>query len=216
MSDAVSTGPLLVCFAVKEEAKFFAPPPNTKVVLTGMGRRNAFLKLEKILAESKPSGILSCGFAGGLNPSLELGAIIYDCDEGAPWEQKLIATNAMQGRFECAARVATTADEKYNLWRSSGKDAIEMESDTIRQMALRHSIPSATIRAISDTAHQNLPLDFNRLLTPDHRIDFAKLAGRLLLQPSRIAALLKFQDQTIKAAQSLASFLHELLKTEKS
>lgn len=205
-------GPLLVCFAVKEEAKFFKPPANTKVLITGMGRRNAFLKLEKYLAENpKPSGILTCGFAGGLNPCLEIGSIIYDVDEDAPWAKSLMATKAMMGRFQCAARVACTADEKYQLWRTSGDDAIEMESDTLRQMAQRNNIPSATIRSISDTAHQNLPLDFNRLLTPDHRIDFAKLAGRLLLQPSRIAALMRFQDQTIKAAQSLATFLHTLL-----
>lgn len=208
----MSDGPLLVCFAVKEEAKFFKPPANTQVLLTGMGRRNAFLKLEKYLAENpKPSGLLSCGFAGGLNPSLEMGAIIYDVDQGAPWEQKLLALRGFPGRFQCAARVACTADEKYQLWRTTGDDAIEMESDTLRQMAQRNEIPSATIRSISDTAHQNLPLDFNRLLTPDHRIDFAKLAGRLLLQPSRIAALMRFQDQTIKAAQSLADFLHKLL-----
>jgi hypothetical protein len=34
------------------------------------------------------------------------------------------------------------------------------------------------------------------------------------LQPSRIAALMRFQDQTIKAAQSLGSFLHNLLTTD--
>jgi uridine phosphorylase len=115
-------------------------------------------------------------------------------------------------KFECCARVAITADEKYKLWHATNADAVEMESDTIREMARRKGIPSATIRTISDTAHQNLPLDFNRLLTPDHRIDFAKLAARLLLSPRKIAELLRFQSQTITAAQSLAAFLENLLR----
>ena len=69
---------------------------------------------------------------------------------------------------------------------------------------------------ISDTAHQNLPLDFNRMMTPDHRIDFAELTARLLLKPKLIAELLRFQGQTVTAAQSLAKFLDELLAPKKT
>jgi adenosylhomocysteine nucleosidase len=202
---------ILVTFALKEEAKFFKPPPDAKVLVTGMGRRNAYLALEKSLAREKPSGILTCGFAGGLNPMLELGAIVYDVDEGAPWEKALFASNGKLAKFDCANRVSVTAEEKYRGWQVTGCDAVEMESDTIREMAKRHGIPSATIRTISDTAHQNLPLDFNRMMTPDHRIDFAKLTARLLLKPRLIAELLRFQGQTITAAQSLGKFLEELL-----
>jgi adenosylhomocysteine nucleosidase len=207
--------PVLVCFAVKEENKFFKPPPGVRVLITGMGRRNAFESLDKYLAKEKPSGILTCGFAGGLNPSLELGEIIYDCDDGAPWEKALLASSARLARFHCAARVSITANEKYQLWQSTFMDAVEMESDTIREMARKQSIPSATIRTISDTAHESLPLDFNRLMTPDHRLDFAKLAGRLLLKPRLIAELLRFQGQTITAAQSLGKFLENLLQSPK-
>jgi purine-nucleoside phosphorylase len=205
-------GPPLVCFAVKEEAKFFKPPANTRVLVTGMGRRNAYARLEKYFEKETPSGVITCGFAGGLNPKLDLGAIVYDVDEGAPWEKALLASNAKLARFECANRVAITADEKFKLWQVTGMDAVEMESDTIRQMCIRKGIPSATIRVISDTANQNLPLDFNRLLTPDHRIDFAKLAARLVFSPRKIAELLRFQGQTITAAQSLGAFLEKILQ----
>ena len=201
----------LVCFAVKEEAKFFTPPPNARVLITGMGRRNAFAKLDAYLAKATPTGVLTCGFAGGLNPVLELGTIVYDVDEGSPWEKALLDSKAKLARFECANRVACTADEKFKLWQVTGMDAVEMESDTIRQVCLRKNIPSATIRVISDTAHQNLPLDFNRLLTPDHRIDFAKLAARLIFSPRKVADLLRFQSQTITAAQALGAFLKTLL-----
>jgi len=205
------SAPLLICFAVKEEVKFFKRPAGVRTLITGMGRRNAFAALDKYLAQETPSGILTCGFAGALNPKLEVGAIVYEVDEGAPWEKALLESNAKLARFECAARVAITVNEKYKLWHATNADAVEMESDTIREMARRKSIPSATIRTISDTAHQNLPLDFNRILTPDHRIDFAKLAVRLLFSPRKIAELLRFQAQTVTAAQTLAAFLDKLL-----
>lgn len=202
---------LLVCFAVKEEAKFFKPPADCKVLIHGMGRRNAYAALDKYLAQEKPTGIITCGFAGGLNPALEAASIVYDMDEGSPWEKALLASNGKLARFHCAARVAITANEKYKLWQTTNTDAVEMESDTIREMARRNGIPSATIRVISDSAHQNLPLDFNRLLTPDHRVDFAKLAARLIFSPRKVAELLRFQSQTIAAAQSLGAFLEKLL-----
>ena len=208
---APASGFTLVCFAVKEEAKFFTPPPNARVLITGMGRRNAFAKLDAYLAKATPTGVLTCGFAGGLNPVLELGTIVYDVDEGSPWEKALLDSKAKLARFECANRVACTADEKFKLWQVTGMDAVEMESDTIRQVCLRKNIPSATIRVISDTAHQNLPLDFNRLLPPDHRIDFAKLAARLIFSPRKVGDLLRFQSQTITAAQALGAFLKTLL-----
>lgn len=203
----------LVCFAVKEEAKFFTPPPGVRVLVTGIGRHNAFRKIEAYLARETPAGVLTCGFAGGLNPNLSVGDIVYDVDEGAPWEKALLASKAKLATFECISRVSCTANEKYKLWQVSGKDAVEMESDTIRQFFSRHKIPSATIRVISDTVHEDLPLDFNRIMTPDSRIDFAKLTARLLLKPRLIAQLLKFQGQTISAAQSLGAFLEALLKT---
>jgi nucleoside phosphorylase len=210
MSSAPHT---LVCFAVKEESKFFNPPPNVRVLITGMGRHNAYEKVNAYLAKETPSGVLTCGFAGGLNPALELADIVYDMDEGSPWEKALLASKGKLARFEFANRVSCTADEKFKLWQVTGMDAVEMESDIIRQLCLRKKIPSATIRAISDTAHQDLPLDFNRIMTPDSRIDFAKLAARLLLKPRLIAQLLRFQGQTITAAQSLGAFLECLLQS---
>lgn len=209
-------GPLLVTFAVREEAKFFHRPPGVRVLITGMGRRNAFQSLEKYFAQETPSGIITCGFAGGLNPNLDIGAIVYEMDEGAPWERALLNSKGKLARFHCAGRVAITVNEKHKLWQVTGMDAVEMESDTIREMARRKGIPSATIRTISDTAHQNLPLDFNRLLTPDHRIDFAKLALRLVFSPRKIAELLRFQSNTIAAAQALGTFLENILKPEET
>jgi hypothetical protein len=91
-----------------------------------------------------------------------------------------------------------------------------MESETIRQVCLNRKIPSATIRVISDSAHDDLPLDFNLMFTPDYRMDFTKLAARLLLKPQLMLKLLHFQGETINAAKSLGAFLEALLSANRS
>src|SRR5262245_47591257 len=86
---------VLICFAVKEEARPFQQrlarmsqtradgrgdrvdknddPGRVRVLLTEMGRRKAERSVLAALAEVRPSLVLSCGFAGGLRPELATG-----------------------------------------------------------------------------------------------------------------------------------------------
>src|SRR4030095_413550 len=154
----------LVCFAVEEEAAFFHPRESSeepiKVWITGMGRKNAAEGIRKAVAAVEPECVLTCGFAGGLNPSLQLGAVVFDEDFNAGVGASLIESGAVSGRFQCSKRVAVTATEKRALWESTGADAVEMESSVIRTICHELRIPSATIRVISDTVKDDLPLDF--------------------------------------------------------
>src|ERR1043166_2873675 len=75
---------VLVCFAVREEAKFFlnSKPRMARSLLTGMGQANASAALEKRLTEiPAPKLVLTCGFAGGLNPQFKNDQILFNADE---------------------------------------------------------------------------------------------------------------------------------------
>ena len=69
----------------------------------------------------------------------------------------------------------------------------------------------ATVRVISDTADETMPLDFNTLTTSDMKMDYAKLVLALLRVPGKLPALLRLQRQTQAAARVLALFLQRLL-----
>src|SRR5258707_3839289 len=71
---------VLFCFAVKEEAGFFRATAGMCVLITGMGRRNAGEATRTALAGAKPGLVITAGFAGGLNPRLKPGDVVFDAD----------------------------------------------------------------------------------------------------------------------------------------
>ena len=206
----------LVCFAVKEEAKFFFPRQSRagaiQAWVTGMGRKNAAESLREAVAAVEPERVLTCGFAGGLNPALALGTVVFDHDFDAGVAEALAELGALPARFHCSKRVAITAAEKRALWESTGADAVEMESSVIRNLCREWKIPSATIRVISDTAHEDLPLDFNALMTADQKLSPVKLAWAIVRTPQRIPALIRLGKNSALAGERLAEVLVAALK----
>jgi len=202
---------VLVCFAVKEEARAFqklaGERGNLKVILVGMGKRNAERAIRAALAEDRPELVLTCGFAGGLRPELAMGMVVFAADPEAGLEPALLAAGAKPASFHCADRVAATAEEKQGLRESTGADAVEMESQVICAISREQGIPSATVRVILDTANEDLPLDFNQLLTAELKMSYGKLALALAKSPGKVGALLRMQKEAEAAAEKLAEVL---------
>jgi hypothetical protein len=204
----------LICFAVKEEAAFAWPlcaKDGRDRLITGMGRRNTSEQFRQALDRLNPDRVLTCGFAGALNPAFQIGDVLYDEDYDAGLGEKLQALGVKPATFYCSTRVAVTVAEKAELRRTTGADAVEMESSVIRTLCKEHNIPSATIRVISDTANEDLPLDFNALMTSNQKISLSKLTFALLKSPQKIPRLMHLQTNTRRAAQRLADVLKELL-----
>jgi adenosylhomocysteine nucleosidase len=204
----------LVCFAVKEEAKRFKElvrlQPGIQCLLTGIGARNAERTLRAALAKEKPELVISAGFAGGLEPKLVSGTVVFDTDGWPALQTALLAAGARPARFHCAEKVATTAAEKRKLREDTGAEVVEMESQIIGSMCRQEHVPCATVRVVLDTAAEDLPLDFNQLMTPDRALDNRKLALAILKAPGKISALLRLQKQSGAAAEKLAAVLVRL------
>jgi len=208
------TPPVLVCFALPEEATPFqkrAPKsPAIQVLVTGMGRRNTERSLAAALAASKPALVLTCGLAGGLEPALAPNTVLFETDDSA-LATRLSSMGLRAARFHCANRIAVTAEEKAALRRETGADAVEMESGCIHAICRQHGVRCATVRVISDTAGEDLPLDFNALATSELKMDSVKLALAVARSPGRIPALLRLQRRVSGAAEELAEKLVALL-----
>jgi nucleoside phosphorylase len=64
---AMSAGPILVCFAVRDEAKHFEAPagPDCTVVVSGIGKASAERTARNAIASFSPQLVLTCGYASG-------------------------------------------------------------------------------------------------------------------------------------------------------
>jgi uridine phosphorylase len=230
----------LICFALKEEAAPFrriaAGQPVTaqafSILLTGIGRHNAEKSLREFLNSCRSRGdetqtkekletphvvsyepdlVLTCGFAGGLNPDLKLGDVVFELSTlNSQLSTRLLTSGAKPATIFCADRIATTVADKKKLRAEAGADAVEMESAAIHAVCAERGIPCATIRVISDTAGEDLPLDFNALAKPDKNLDFRKLFLAITKSPGKIGALMELQRKTKFAAGRLADVLAKI------
>lgn len=204
-------GQTLVCFAVKEELQFFASSAaaqKTRLLLTGIGRRNATAAIDRAFAQGPAPGlVLSTGFAGGLAPYLRTGDIVFQADSELPLTARLAAKGAKPAVFFCAEHLIVTASEKRRLRLETGADAVEMESECIREFCRKASVPSATIRVILDTADEDLPFDFTRLSRPDGTVGPLQIALALARSPNKLGPLLRLTRRSIHCARRLAEAL---------
>ena len=209
----------LICFALKEEAapfrKIAAGKSGVAILIVGIGRANAEKSVHGFLAAHSPERVLTCGFAGGLNPELKLGQVVFEMGEPSilnlQLSTRLLAAAAKPATFFCADRIATTVAEKKKARLETGADAVEMESAAIHAICRERGIFCATVRVISDTAQEDLPLDFNALSKADKSLDFGKLFFAVARSPSKIKALLALQQKIKFAAQQLADVLERIV-----
>jgi adenosylhomocysteine nucleosidase len=201
----------LICFAVPDEAGPFLKVTRGKsgitTIITGMGPGNARRQLDQFFANSRPGRVITAGFAGGLNPALPAGCVLFDADGGTGLAAPLEAAGALRGTFHCAEKVAITAAEKSALRSATRADAVEMESGVIRALCQSHGVPSATVRVILDRATEDLPLDFNRLTGPDGNVRPMAVLVEVLKKPWLVGRLLRLGRASHACAQRLAAVL---------
>ncbi len=227
---------MLICFALKEEAapfrKLVAGKSEISILITGIGRKNAGKSVRGFLAGhsggasvpasrlvsslAPPKLVLTCGFAGGLNPDLKLGEVVFELSDfeirnpQSAIRNRLLAASAKPAKFSCADRVATTTAEKKKLREETGADVVEMESGAIHAICRERGISCATVRVISDTANEDLPLDFNALAKPDMSLDYGKLVWMVVKSPGKIGGLMRLQKRCRFAAEQLAGVLAKI------
>jgi len=170
------------------------------MVASGPGPR----LVERALGEKKDvNGIISTGFCGALDPALRVGDIVVGGDaevaSGAPF---------VRGEIFSVDRVAVTAVEKRELRNRTGAVAVEMEAAAAKSKAAEWGVPFMCIRVVSDTAADDLPLDFNRFRDADGNFSRTRIALAAMARPfSAMPGLMELDRNCRRAAQALGDFL---------
>jgi adenosylhomocysteine nucleosidase len=191
-------------------------PDEVTVLLTGMGGENAAKAMSSIPLETQDLCI-SSGLAGSLDARLTPGDIVVARSAETLDETRKAASHAalldlavLSGAKAVnvsvtSEKIIATAEEKEELGQKGS--IVEMESSHILRAAAERHLPCVAVRAISDAADEDLPVDFARILDSHGHLKIGGLLKEVGLSPYRIPLLLQFGRQSRAAGKSLADFL---------
>ncbi len=194
-------------------------PQEIVVCHTGVGPAAAERAIKDLLGIYTPRSLVSGGFGGGLEPRLQIGDIVAATNFS---DLKLLArakkAHAASGRRLNFGTLATVAEavedsaEKHDLARRTGAMAVDMETSAIHAICHAAGVPMISVRAISDTAADALPVPFATWF------DQARQAPRvfallryLARHPARIRPFARFVQGVTKARRELTSALLEIV-----
>jgi adenosylhomocysteine nucleosidase len=194
---------------------------EVRVLLTGIGAQHARRATQIALADGADVCI-SSGLAGALQLRHRIGDVVVARAVRSAGSEGFVKSDArlrhvatLCGAREVNAFLSTerailTAKEKGRLAFSA--DAVEMESFAILSEAQAHRVPAVAVRAIGDTASQDLPLDFNRTVGKKGQVSIPRVFGQLARNPRRLPGLVRLSRDTQKAATRLGRFLDSFVE----
>jgi len=197
-------------------------------LVTGMGAEAAAQAMDLMMKMADGDQYfdvcISSGLAGALTDSLAVEEII--APQGLVVEQKHahqtsermevdaeLRSQALELGAKCTDCLFTTdqvlvkAEQKRNC--SSKAQAVDMESFEIVKQACAWGARAVVIRAISDSAKEDLPINFNLTLSGEKQVSVGKVVLELAKNPLRLPSLLRFAKQSRRAAGALANFLEK-------
>jgi adenosylhomocysteine nucleosidase len=211
-------------------ARFCGPEWLTVLVLeTGVGHDPTRRALDWVLSKPlfgnlpyEPKVILSAGFAGALEDSIQIGDLILanevlDSENivwPVPWPDSLPEGDwhppLKRGRLLTNSQFVSDAGKKRNLGRQHQAMAVDMESATFASICSRKQIPFGCVRAISDAVNTPVSPDVMTVLE-GAEVSWLALAALLARSPKKVGELWRLAKATRFASQQLAKALGELL-----
>jgi adenosylhomocysteine nucleosidase len=201
------------------------------LVESGMGFDNAARAAEALLRDFQPDLLVSAGYCGGIEQELLVGDVVVAqkvviANESGYEEvpvllhsisQTFIARQAVEGnRVVGGAFVSTTVlTSKSRLAAMLAgfchNPVVEMESGAIAIIAAENHIPLLAIRAVSDSAAEELGFSLDEFCDQDmRRIRPHKVLLTILKRPRIIPQLVRLSGGSRKAAECLTLALSRL------
>jgi nucleoside phosphorylase len=221
---------ILVVAALPEELaplRAAAPPlPSVILAVTGDGERRAGAAAAALISETGAHALIAVGVAGALSAGLEPGDLlvarrvlreagdgVLDADRRL-WTAAARASDARPAIAVSAARLADSAAEKRRLLElvrargaepdPDGAAVVDLESAAYAGAAAAAGIPWLVLRAVSDTAEEDLPALLGRSVDDGGAVRRGRVLMGLLGEPSAIPRLLELRRRVQACAEVLA------------
>lgn len=184
-------------------------------VVSGGGDVEATRRKVDSLVAGGATHLVSFGIAGALDPSLKPGDLVLATHVVMPdgaaietdtaWRERAAAKmeSVRPAAIAGASVAVATSEAKADLFRRSEAVAIDMESHHVAAAAQRHKLPFIVIRAIADTAEDELPPAALVGLNKEGRPAIGAVLLSLLKNPFQLPALLRLAGRSNIALKAL-------------
>lgn len=205
---------LLVTFAVPYESRIFRRTDaagGVRILHTGIGEDAAKEALRNAFEIERPSAVISTGFAGGVDPSLQVGDLIADSVLSSPELLRLLSPKTRRGQICTVSNPVDTPAKKARLHFQTGVHAVDMETGVIAAQCALAEVPLLVVRVISDAAGDSIPVPLE--IAWNMRRQTARpfrLAAYLALHPGLIGEFYTFVHKANSAAERLSVVLSDL------
>jgi adenosylhomocysteine nucleosidase len=182
------------------------------LICGGIGVEAARRAAEAVIREANPRRIISVGFAGALNGSLQVGDILEPATVINVADGVRTEVGEGEGILVSSAMVADK-DQKIRFSKAYGADAVDMEAGAVAQGAQARGVEFAALKAISDAADFNLPA-LDRFVTNDGSFRSARFACYVALRPWLWSTTMALARNSSKASHALSLALANYLRGE--
>jgi adenosylhomocysteine nucleosidase len=186
------------------------------VVESGMGFAKARRATQALLEAHTPKWVLSCGFAGALQPEMKLGNIVIansivdthghelSVDVNMPADP---SKGLYVGRLVTADAMVRTVKEKELIAKMLDAVAVDMESLAVAQICRDQQVRFLAIRVVSDDMSADLPPEVMTLTGSTGTTRLGAAVGAIWKRPGSVKDIWRLREQAHMAATRLATFL---------
>ena len=179
------------------------------VAIGGGGTAGAAVAAERLVRDGV-RGLVSFGLAGGLSSDLAAGSVVVPegvvDTAGTRWRVDPALGMRLGQVAEwllAAPDVIATRAAKHAAGQRFGAVAADLESGAVAEVAGRHRLPFAVLRAICDPADRDLPPAATTALDAAGRIRPAALLASLVHFPGQLPTLLALGREANAARRAL-------------
>jgi adenosylhomocysteine nucleosidase len=182
---------------------------DVTILHTGVGAKACNARLEILLHKTRPSLVISSGFAGAVSEELRVGDLILAQNFSDPGllanaERILHDRQPRVVKLFTSTSIIDSVAERNEIARAADAAAVDMETGAIADVCKIHGVPLLSLRIISDTASQPFPAPPSVLFDIERqRTNFGGVLAYLLRDPGSIWRLFRFGRQIARARARL-------------
>jgi adenosylhomocysteine nucleosidase len=182
------------------------------LVCGGIGAEAARRATEAVIREVNPVRVISVGFAGALDASLQVGHVlepraVINAADGVRTE-----VGSGEGILVSSAAVAGK-EQKIRFGKAYGASAVDMEAAAVALGAQARGVEFGALKAISDDADFSLPA-MDRFVADDGSFHSVRFACHVAMRPWLWGTTIALARNSSKASRALCGALESYLGRE--